>query len=276
LIHYSGTMPCMKQVGATGDDEGIGFVPLGVIFDVDDTLLDNYPATSDLGLHEQARLLALREIGEKRGIPALATIDREINRDIIKRSKEHTINGSVWQLFYELGLVDSDIIDPSDPLLHEIVARKHQLYDPVLKEFGVPLPQAVEFVKAVYILTDGHIAIASGAQYPNIITFLEMTGLVDYFLPERIICHQHIAHAKPDPEAFDLAFKSLGLPDQARSNVVAFEDDPKGITSAKAANLYAAAITSRYNQHELESCNPAPDIIRASYSEFAEALGISL
>jgi len=266
----------VKHSGSDGDDWGIGFVPLGVIFDVDDTLLDNYPATSDLGLHEQARLLALREIGEKRGIPALATIDREINRDIIKRSKEHTINGSVWQLFYELGLVDSDIIDPSDPLLHEIVARKHQLYDPVLKEFGVPLPQAVEFVKAVYILTDGHIAIASGAQYPNIITFLEMTGLVDYFLPERIICHQHIAHAKPDPEAFDLAFKSLGLPDQARSNVVAFEDDPKGITSAKAANLYAAAITSRYNQHELESCNPAPDIIRASYSEFAEALGISL
>lgn len=266
----------MKQVRAAGGTGAIGFVPAGVIFDVDDTLLDNYPSTSDLGLHEQARLHALREVGEEHGIATLATVSREINRDVIKRSKEHTIYGSIWQLFYELGIVESDTIDHSDTLLNEIAARKHALYDPVLKEFGVPLPQAVEFVKAVYVLTDGRIAIASGAQHSNVIAFLEMTGLGGYFLPERIICHQHISRAKPDPEPFDLAFKTLGLPDHERGRVVAFEDDPKGITSAKAAGLYAAAITSRFDRQYLSAYDPTPDIIRANYVEFAEAFGITL
>ena len=266
----------MKQVGADGDGQGIGFVPLGIIFDVDDTLLDNHPPESELGLHELARLLALREVGEKHGFATLATVERELNRAIVKRSKEHTTDGHIWQVLYELGLVESDTIDHSNVLLSEIATRKHELYDPVLKEFGAPLPKAIEFVKAVYILTGGRIAIASGAQYSNVITFLEMTGLIDYFLPERIICYQHIAHAKPDPEAFDLAFKTLGLPDSARAQVVAFEDEPKGITSAKGAGLYAAAITTRYDRSDLELCDPAPDIIRSSYIEFANAFGITL
>ncbi len=266
----------MKQVKAAGVTGGVGFVPSGVIFDVDDTLLDNYPPASDLGLHEQARLRALREVGKEHGIATLATVDRELNRDVIRRSKEHTIEGSIWQIFYELGLVKSEIINHSDPLLMEIASRKHALYDPVLREFGTPLPMAIEFVKAVYVLTDGHIAIASSAQLSNVETFLEMTGLDDYFLPERIISKQHVTRAKPDPEAFDLAFKTLGLPDYNRGRVVAFEDDPKGITSAKGAGLYAAAITSRYTADALLSHDPAPDIILASYVEFAAAFGITL
>lgn len=266
----------MRQVRRAGNNKGVGFVPLGIIFDVDDTLLDNHPPTSELGLHELSRLLAFREVGDRYGITKLAAIEHELNRGIVKRSKEHSTDGHVWQALYELGIVGTDIVDHSDVLLNEIADRKHELYDPVLKEFGMPLPKAVEFVKAVYILTDGRIAIASGARYSNIITFLEMTGLGDYFMPDRIICNQHISHAKPDPEAFELAFKTLGLPDQARSRVIAFEDEPKGIASAKAAGLFTAAITTRYDRHDLESSNPAPDIIRASYVEFAEALSITL
>lgn len=254
----------------------IDFVPAGVIFDVDDTLLDNYPSQADLGLHERARLFALREVGKKFGVPALVHVDREVNRDVIKRAKEHTVEGGVWQLFYELGIVRSDEIDYNNDMLKAVTTCKNELYAPMLLEFGAPLPKAVEFVKAVYMLTDGKIAIASGAQHRSIVTFLTMTGLSDYFLPERIICHHNISRAKPDPEAFDLAFKTLGLPNFNRSRVVAFEDDPKGITSAKAAGLYTAAITSRFDRHYLSAHNPAPDMIRANYVEFAEAFGITL
>lgn len=266
----------MKQLGMAGATGVIGFVPAGVIFDVDDTLLDNHPPTSGLGLHEQARLRALHEVGEERGITELATVSQELNFEVIKRSKEHTVEGTFWQLFYELGLVGSDTIDHTNPLLQEVVARKNALYDPILREFGVPLPEAIEFVKAVYVLTDGKIAIASGGRQHNIETFLEMTGLDDYFLPERIISHQHVSRAKPDPEAFDLAFKTLGLPESERAHVVAFEDDPKGITSAKQAGLFVAAITTRFDQKTLEANNPTADLIHPTYIDFAEAFGITL
>lgn len=266
----------MKQINATEVSGAIGFAPAGVIFDVDDTLLSNYPLKAGLGLHERARLYALHEIGKKYGIVELATVSQEINRDVIKRAKEHTVEGGVWQLFYELGIVESDEIDVNNKLLQAVTARKHELYDPIMKEFGAPLPRAVEFVKAVYILTNGNIAIASGAQHSNVMTFLKMTGLGEYFLAERIICSRHISRAKPDPEAFDLAFASLGLPETARPQVIAFEDDPKGIASAKGAGLFAAAITSRFDAQALHSYSPAPDLVRASYIEFAEALGITL
>ena len=276
MVYYSGTITVMKQVGAADDKGVIGFVPQGVIFDVDDTLLNNYPSAHELGLHERARLEALHEVGRRRGIPKLATVEAEINRDVVKRAKEHTVSGGVWQLFYEIGLVDTDVIDQADALLNEIVARKHELYIPVMREFGTPLPQAVEFVQAMYVLTDGRIAIASGAQRECITYFLEMTGLGNYFLPNRIIAPPDIQRAKPDPEAFNLAFTALDLPDSARAQTVAFEDDPKGITSAKQAGLFVAAITSRYDHAALRTHQPEPDIIASHYVDFAEIFGVTL
>lgn len=271
-------MADMKQVGVSGVDGIIGFVPAGVIFDVDDTLLDNYSTTLGLGLHEQARLLAVREVGLKHDISALATVTVDINKTIIQRAREHTVVGSIWQLFYELGLVDNDEINYDDPLLLEIAARKHELYPAIMAEYGAPLPNAVEFVKAMYVLTNGRIAIASGAQFRDINTFLITTGLDAYFLRERIISGNDVdpTRAKPHSEPFDMAFASLGLPESTRAWVVAFEDDPKGIESAKAAGLYAAAITSRFPKEVLLGVVPAPDIIAEHYVEFAERFGVML
>lgn len=257
-------------------NEVIGFVPAGVIFDVDDTLLDNYPKSLELGLHEKARLIAVREIGKRHGIAELADVPTEMNKTIIHRSKEHTVNGSVWQLFYELGLVDSDVIDYDDPLLIEIVRRKHELYPPIMAEFGAPLPKAIEFVKAMYVLTDGHIAIASSAQRRDIDAFLMMTGLNDYFLSERVVSGADVRRSKPDPEVFNIAFDRLGLPNSARQCVVAFEDDPRGIESAKKAGLFTAAITSRFDERTLAAGNPAPDLIARHYIDFAACFGVAL
>lgn len=268
LMHY--------QAYTTGRTDSIGFVPQGVIFDVDDTLLDNYPSSQNLGLHEHARLLAIREIGEKYSIPLLKNLSVEANKTVIQRSKEHTIDGSVWQLFYELGLVDTDDIDHADPLLTEIVRRKQELYQPILAEFGAPLPKAVEFVQAMYVLTDGRIAIASSGHRQDIDAFLRITGLDDYFASEHIISKESVDRAKPDPEPFDRAFKALGLADSARGHVVAFEDDPKGIESAKHAGLFVAAITSRYTSDALYAHQPAPDIVADHYVDFAEIFGIML
>lgn len=254
----------------------IDFTPKGAIFDVDDTLLDNYPKTHNLGLHEHARLLALREIGERHDIAALAEVSEEQNRTVIQRAVEHSIEGGTWQLFYELGMVDSPTIDHGNQLLKEVAARKHELYEPIMCEFGAPLPKAIEFVKAMYVLTDGRIAIASGAQRADVRAFLRMSGMEALFEGRRVITREDFGRAKPDPESFETAFQTLGLPDEDRSAVLAFEDDPKGVTSAKQAGLYVCAITSRFTDAELVSHEHKPDLVQASYVAFAATLGITL
>jgi beta-phosphoglucomutase-like phosphatase (HAD superfamily) len=254
----------------------VPFRPLGAIFDVDDTLLDNYPKSHSLGLHEYARLLALREVGEKYGIRELTETTEEHNKHVIQRAREHSIEGGIWQLFYELGLVQSPVIDHKHALLQEIAQRKHELYEPVLHEFGAPLPMAVEFVKAVYVLTDGKIAIASGAQRDDVWAFLRMSGLIELFEEHCVITRQDCTHAKPNSESFEKAFKALHIPEENRAQVLAFEDDPKGVVSASAAGLYVCGITSRYDAGGLARDGSAPDLVRGSYVEFAASLGITL
>ncbi len=252
----------------------IDFVPLGAIFDMDDTLLNNYPVKGDMGLHERARFFALKEVGQKHAIPELIETTEEQNKHVIRRAMEHSVEGGIWQLFYELGLVTVRTIDHEHPLLREITARKHDLYEPILAEFGAPFPQAVEFVQAMYVLTDGKIAIASGAKRRDILTFLEITGLGAYFLPERIFGRENYSHSKPNPESFDVAFTALGVADGERARVVAFEDDPKGIESAKTAGLFTCAITTRFDKQALESEPITPDVIAEDYVSFAQMFGI--
>jgi len=254
----------------------IDFTPLGAIFDIDDTLLNNYPDKNGMGLHERARFFAIKEVAKKYNIPELLETTVEENKHVIRRATEHSVEGGIWQLFYELGLVKDRTVDHSHALLREIAARKHDLYEPILAEFGAPFPKAVEFVQAMYILTDGKIAVASGAKRSNILTFLETTGLDAYFLPERIFSRDDFEHSKPDPESFNLAFKSLGLTAQDRERVVAFEDDPKGIEAAKAARLFTCGLTSRYSKDDLTELDIAPDVIGENYIDFASAFGITL
>jgi beta-phosphoglucomutase-like phosphatase (HAD superfamily) len=256
--------------------KSIGFTPLAAIFDVDDTLLDNHPHTQRLGLHEQARLLALREVGQKHDIDELINTTEEQNKSVINRALEHTVEGGIWQLFYELSLVKTRKIDHANSLLREVAARKHELYEPVLREFGAPIPLAAEFVKAVSFVTNGKIAIASGAQRRSVTTFFEVTGLTDYFSEDHIFCSGDFPASKPDPSSFNMAFLSLSLEEKVRPYVLAFEDDPKGVESAKRAGLFVCAITSRFTAAELADATFKPDMIRSSYIEFAEALGITL
>lgn len=256
--------------------KAISFVPLGVIFDVDDTLLDNHPATLSMGLHEQARFYATKDVGRRHGIETLINVTEAQNKTVIQRAREHSVEGSVWQFLYESGLVGEPEIDRSNALLQEIVSRKHELYEPVLREFGAPIPRAVEFVKAVSFLTNGSLAIASGAQKASVAAFFEVTGLSAYFEANRIFCREDYDLPKPDPISFDMAFRSFGLREQDRHRVLAFEDDPKGVESAKRAGLFVCAITSRFTAEELAKAEFKPDIIQSSYVEFADVLGITL
>jgi len=247
----------------------IPFSVQGAIFDVDDTLLDNKPAVVGQAYHERARLAATHTVGERYNLPALARLSPLDNRRAFIEAPVHTIEAAVWNMLRMTGVAQDIPIDPTDPLLLEIITLKDELYEQILRTEGEALPGAVAFVHS---LADagltGRLAIASTAIRRDVDIFLAKTGLDDLFPDHRIKTKESIAYPKPDPEVFNLAFASLELPETARANVCAFEDDPRGISAARGAGLYVCAITSRYSAGELRALEVPPHVIADSYADF--------
>ena len=247
----------------------------GAIFDVDDTLLDNQPDSPLGGLHERSRLRALYKIGKTHGYPELLEVTPLENRNAFREAKSHTLDAAVWRILYTRGIVQTEDIDMENELLVTIVNLKDKFHEKVLRREGREVVGATNFVKK---LGDrglkNNMAIASTAVRRDINIFLEMTGLNIYFPEGRIISKEKVTHPKPHPEVFNLAFESLKLPDELRSSVLAFEDDPRGVASAKSAGLFTCAITTRYKKEAFASFNIQPDLIADNYLEFEKFFGL--
>ncbi|MBX6334075.1 HAD family hydrolase [Candidatus Saccharibacteria bacterium] len=244
----------------------------GVIFDLDDTLLD--VGNHENHLHAVSRLQALREAGKRHSLPALLAITPEENYRGFLEAPVHSLEWGVWHILFRAGVVPDSNLDPTHPLLLEIAKRKEELYEAVLREHGKPVAGAVEFIEW---LTenglDGRLAIASTAARSQITIFLdELTGLRCHFPEERVIAKDSVTKHKPDPEAFDMAFRKLNLPESARTRTLAFEDNPLGIAAAKGAGLFTCAITSVHSREELAALDIAPDLIADSFDEFRQIL----
>lgn len=246
----------------------------GAIFDVDDTLLSNYPDDSKIGLHEHSRLAAAQEVGRRHNSAGLQNFTAQQSVDAFRNAKVHTLEAAVWQMLFMAGEVATEEIEPNHPLLLEITQLKEVLHENILRTKGREVPGAISFVKTMADGLGGHVSIASTSCRRDIDIFFEMTHLDRIFPDERIISRERFTHAKPNPEAYNLAFTSLGLSESARPYTAAFEDDPRGIMSAKAAGLFTCAITTRFDREELESLEIAPDLIGQSYEEIREKLGM--
>ena len=249
----------------------ITFEPKGAIFDVDDTLLDNKPGNPGLGLHERARLTAAHEVGDRHGIQRLKNLTIEQNLEALMTAPVHTLEAAVWGILLLTGLAGGPVLDHDNTLLQEIVARKNELYSAILDAEGHEVPGAAKFVKT--LATSGiadKLAIASMAIRPDVDTFLSKMDLHQLFPADRIVTKEQVAHPKPNPEAFNMAFTTLSLPESDRSVVCAFEDDPRGIMAARAAGLYTCAIGTRYSVKQLMNLEVPPDIAFATYPEFED------
>ena len=180
---------------------------------------------------------------------------------------------------YMKGVVPSDTIDVDHPYysyVAEIVARKNELHGPILREFGAPEPGSVEFVHdlASYGLTE-ELAMATMAVRRDIDLYLDMTRLGRLFPDERIVSNEKITEPKPAPQSFELAFQTLGLPDSARRYTLAFEDDPRGLLSAKKTGLFIIAMTFRYKRDDIRLLEVEPDYVADSYDEVRDMLGMN-
>lgn len=246
-----------------------------VIFDVDDTLLDNQ--SPPWPLHERSRFDAIMSVADKYNLPMLETLTHQENLDSFLTAKSHSVEGAVWNVLYQKGLVDSEELDLEHATLHEIVAHKESLHAKVLRQYGKEVVGASAFVHLLAQNGITNLAIASTANPRDIDIFLdEMTDLRQFFPPTRIISKADIPHAKtkPHPEPFDRAFRLLELPDRERRNVLAVEDDPRGVMSAKAAGLYVAAITTRFARDHPQLLAAQPDVVVGRYDELARHLGL--
>jgi HAD superfamily hydrolase (TIGR01509 family) len=137
------------------------------------------------------------------------------------------------------------------------------------------VPGAAKFVKAL-VAQGLPLAVASTAVRQDVDAFFRKAGLTAYFPERRIITKEKVTHLKPHPEVFDAAFRSFGFTDSDRVHVLAFEDDPRGVMSAKAAGLTTCAITTRFDRPEWESLEVAPDYIADSFAEFEQLFSLRL
>jgi len=75
--------------------------------------------------------------------------------------------------------------------------------------------------------------------------------------PEVIVCGEDVAAKKPDPEAYHLALKRLGLP---AAVCCAIEDSRNGLLAAKGAGLTVAIVRSEFFAEE--ECSEADLVVR--------------
>lgn len=249
----------------------------GAIFDVDDTMLDNQAGVKFGTIHEVSRLKAIHHVAEKYNLPTLADVTEEENAEAFHKALTHSVDGAVWETLYLKKLVDSRELDPTHELLREIVILKNELHIDTLRSLGQEVGNASVFIEALAATfgIEDKMAIASSGIRRDINIFLdELTSLRKYFPDGRVVSYEDIPHnlGKPHPEPFNRAFATLGLQDSDRPYVVAFEDDPRGVMSAKNAGLFVCAITTRFKKDDERLVSAEPDLIVDSYKEALELL----
>jgi HAD superfamily hydrolase (TIGR01509 family) len=113
--------------------------------------------------------------------------------------------------------------------------RKQAIAVGLLKDAPRLFPGVVELVKKL----DGRarLAVVSGTWRENIHAVLEATGLAGSF--DSIVGKEDVTAVKPAPDAYQLALKRLRL---STRSVVALEDSPSGLASARAAGIRAIAV----------------------------------
>ena len=112
--------------------------------------------------------------------------------------------------------------------------RKEALYYELLPELKA-VPEVLEHIEEAH----GRIplAVVSGSTRESVTASLTLLNLLDRF--DTMVCAGEYTKSKPDPEAFLLAAKKLGV---APESCLVFEDTEMGIQAAKAAGMASVKI----------------------------------
>jgi HAD superfamily hydrolase (TIGR01509 family) len=119
----------------------------------------------------------------------------------------------------------------------ELFALRQRFFDEACARAElVPMPGAVDAIRALQACGIP-LAIASSAVRSSIEAILIRLGIRDAF--DWIVDGSEVVHGKPDPEAYLVTAKKLGV---APEECVVFEDSEVGVLAAKRAGMFCIAI----------------------------------
>ena len=188
-----------------------------VIFDLDGVLVDT----------ASYHYLAWKRLAEERRIP-FTPEDNERLKGVSRMAS--------LEILLSLG----DLV-VSEAEKSQLAERKNTWYVEMIEGLTQEslLPGAERLLRQLQV--DG-VKIALGSASKNAARILEKLEISDYF--DARIDGTRVSHAKPDPEVFLLAAKSVGV---GPVDCLVFEDAPAGVEAAKRAGMHVVGIGKQKN-----------------------------
>jgi len=129
--------------------------------------------------------------------------------------------------------------------LEQLIARKADIFQEVIAAGVAPYPGVTALIHNLHKQSTP-LAICSGALRSDILPIIDQLGIASCFA--HIITADDVPHSKPDPTCYRIAAQQLidAYPDQLRTSspIIAIEDTPAGISSAKDAGLLVVAVSN--------------------------------
>ncbi len=142
----------------------------------------------------------------------------------------------------------------TDGQIAELIKQKAAVFQRLIRDGEIkPLPGAVELIKS--IPRPLPVSLCSGALREDVEPIITQLGIADAF--RTIVTAEETDKSKPDPAPYRLTLEKLGIDDP--SNVIAIEDTPAGILSAKGAGLKVLAVTNSYDSAYLMEADAITD-----------------
>ena len=214
----------------------LGFSPLGVIFDIDGTIVDN--------MHLHAEAFAV--FAQRHGLPPLTPEDRSRldgrrNSEIFPILFKREVPREEWQQ-YE----------------HE----KEGLYRELSRGKLMPMKGLHEFIAR--LKTDGiKVALATSAPELNVAHTLTELGLTTDF--PVIVRGDQVPRGKPAPDVFLEAARRLNV---APGDCLVFEDAPMGIEAAHAAGMTVVGLTTSFASSHFDQLDQPPAFTCCDFEDF--------
>jgi len=207
--------------------------PAAVIFDFDGVIVDTEP------LHYQAfqKILTPRNLAyswEDYKAVYMGFDDRDAFREAFVRGGSALTEGELEQLIAHKATIFQEVIASGVAPYPGVTALINKLH-----EQGTPL------------------AICSGALRSDILPIIDQLGVASCF--SLIITADDVPHSKPDPTCYRIAAQQLiaAYTDRLSPDapIIAIEDTPAGISSAKGAGLLVVAVSNSYPAERLQQAD---------------------
>ena len=121
--------------------------------------------------------------------------------------------------------------------VEDLFAMRQRFFDAALEDSDLELMPGVERTVRELHAAGLTLAITSSAVRSSIETLLRRFGLRDLFA--LIVDGSEVTHGKPDPEAYLLTARKLGVKPE---ECIVFEDSTVGVAAAKAAGMFCVAV----------------------------------